>query len=198
MVKSHAGLRSSTVWGGSFPFLTLKDIHIHWFSIYLPRNLWAEETPLETMVPTSAWQCAPLFKPLIRNLVHVMVDCYQTKIPEQICPPTVLLLQLSPSLEQPCEWSVQSSIPTISWVISKKLCSEHLPNRRELQSGLSGLGYQVTEGTFFQTSGYLPKAWKLSEDTLLPQAPNRSPKGLPYCLMGLGNKERSQGRDHEP
>lgn len=36
--KSHSGLGSSTVWGGSFPFLALKDIHVHWFGIYLPRS----------------------------------------------------------------------------------------------------------------------------------------------------------------
>lgn len=50
MVKTHAGLRSSTVWGGSFPFLTLEDIQ-SLIEMYLPGNLWAEETPLETVYP---------------------------------------------------------------------------------------------------------------------------------------------------
>ena len=77
-VKSHASLRSSTVWAGSFPFLTHEDIH--WLSICLPRNPWAE-TSLETVVPTSAWQCSPLSKPLTRILMYLTVDCYRTETP---------------------------------------------------------------------------------------------------------------------
>ena len=37
---------------------------------------------LETVVPTSAWQCSPLSKSLTRILVYVTVDCYRTETPQ--------------------------------------------------------------------------------------------------------------------
>lgn len=111
--------------------------HIFTKALYgLRRPLWKQWCPL---LPDNAHHS---FTHLIHDLVCVMVDGYWTKIPKQNCLFTVLFLELSLSLEQPGEWSVQSLTPIISWVISKKLCSEHLPNGKELQSA-----YNLALGT---------------------------------------------------
>lgn len=65
--------------------------------------------------------------------------------------------------------------PRLSYFQETVTCSEQLPHGRQCKSGTvwPWFRYQVTEEAFSQALGYLPKALKLDEGTLLPQAPTK-------------------------
>lgn len=94
--KSHPGCKSNTAWGGSIPFLTLKDTHIHWFGIYLPRS------PRGWGDLSGNWYLFLAGKSLFSK-------------------PLTCNLEPSLSLDQTWECQVQRSTLILGWVISKKL-----------------------------------------------------------------------------
>lgn len=60
--KEHSQLRSGMPGAVHFPSWLLKTFIFTDLTYIYKGSLWAEEDPLETVVPTSAWQCSLLSK----------------------------------------------------------------------------------------------------------------------------------------
>lgn len=184
-VKSHASLRPSTVWAGSFLFLTHEDIH--WLSICLPRNPWAEMS-LETVVPNSTWQCSPLSKPLTHILVCVTVDCYRTETPQthlSFFSPILgtLIKSRTVPVHRELNWMVRQfrAPPPPSAELFLRNCA--------LSFCLMEESYRVTSlvlGTKFNGKDIFPDLRNLPKGMgtwwgHLHVSGSQSPTGLPYC-----------------